>query len=131
MATVHREPNQVKWVGVRPGHNGDQFIYSGVMAAIVPTAIAQVPADKIMFLCSASLGAYGGVVAGMRLAIYTDVPAFWHYLMSGVSAAAGGNFSSCASYDPPIEIPAGYWLYVEQNVNAQLHYFFHGWIADA
>jgi len=44
-----REPNQVKWVGVLPGHNGEQVIAQAV--ADNSTVIAYtVPAGKILLL---------------------------------------------------------------------------------
>jgi len=71
-----REPNQVKWVGVRPGHNGTQIIRSqGADNATVELYL--VPVGQTFYLCSASLG-YRLVVDGyVKLFINDLVPAQW------------------------------------------------------
>ena len=129
MATVHREPNQVKWVGVRPGHNGDQFIYSGETAVVGYSAIVEVPADYMFFLTYAAIWSRNLAAANYSLSIFDDTPAFLHYIIGGASGANICSPASVSNFDPPWEIEAGNWLYVGQNVNTLVAYCLHGWVA--
>ena len=106
MATVHREPNQVKWIGVRPGHNGDQIHEYGT-AVGATTVVYTVPADKILLLFGFNLITSCTVAGTASLGIYTAVPALHRYLSAGTVRA---NFSMTISQDyvVPIEIAAAY-----------------------
>jgi len=123
-----REPNQVKWVGVRPGHNGTQIIRSqGADNATVELYL--VPVGQTFYLCSASLG-YRLVVDGyVKLFINDLVPAQWFLCFEDVLLALSPAQTVTDSYWPPIEVPAGYTFYI-QSAGAGLQAWgqIHGWV---
>ena len=106
MATVHREPNRVKWIGVRPGHNGEQVLEHG--EAIGATVVLYtVPATKILLLFGFTCGMSCSANGVGTLGIYTDVPVLHRYLFFS-SVQANNAVAGCRDYSIPIEIPAGY-----------------------
>jgi len=123
-----REPNQVNWQGVRPGHNGVQVLISGIRLAIGAVGVYQVPAGNTLFLTCATLGVGNQIASALNLSIYNAVPAIVQSLMGGYQAP-GHNFApAVANYWPPIEIPASFWLYVNESGLCALTYLFHGWV---
>ena len=116
MATVHREPNRVKWIGVRPGHEGEQVIkYATATNAVVD--IYEVPADKLLLIFGYFLNAYGGAAGEGMLDLYTAVPAFWKRLFwAGVHV--NNDLAVSRNYTIPIEVPAGYFVSVESSIAA-------------
>ena len=108
MATVHREPNQVKWIGVRPGHNGIEILES-CEAAGATVNIYQVPADKLLLLFGWSFNLSATAPGVGDLSIWTAVPARHKYLSRGSAP------TNAACYDSrdlvvPIEVAAGFWI---------------------
>ena len=71
-----REPNQVKWVGSRPGHNGTQiFGYALATNAVATCYFA--PAGKAGYIYGLDLAASSGANPGLAsLQIWDAVPAF-------------------------------------------------------
>lgn len=126
-----REPNQVKWVGVRPGHNGEQVLEYAIAQNSTPI-LYTVPAGKVFYLCGYSLNTWDTVgVATLRLVIYDDTPAAWKYLQYLISSANSGQ-SITKSYWPPLEIPSGYSVRLESAVaTATVRGSIHGWVEDA
>ena len=112
MAMLYREPNMVKWVGVRPGHNGTQIAkYAAVVNA---TAIVHtVTAGKTLFLCTATLG-MSVASAGSGILFIRDGADVLTMLLAALQWSAGGGLHSgpFTAY-PPIEIPSGYDIVVE------------------
>ena len=108
MATVHREPNQVKWIGVRPGHNGEQvFGYASCLNVL--TEVYAVPVDKLLLLYDYAINLFGTVAGGGSLAVWTAVPALAYNLWDGTSGVSIG-LNVNHRFDPPAEIPAGYTI---------------------
>ena len=106
MATVHREPNQVKWIGVRPGHNGIQVIENNAANNAV-VIIYTVPAGKLFLLFGYFYHQYATAASTGYLAVYNAVPADVHHLAGGQSPAVS-VFAVTRDYTVPLEFPAGY-----------------------
>ena len=123
-----REPNQVQWQGVRPGHNGTQVLESFSTALVVPTPFYTVPAGKTFFLTYAGLFQSINITGRLILDIYTDAPAYWRRLLTGLSLLNQISLAINVSYWPPIEVPAGYIFYVEQSAIAGVLAVIHGWV---
>jgi len=123
-----REPNQVKWMGSRPGHDGTHVAISkGATNASVE--LYEVPAGKVFYLCHASMG-FSAVAAGRaNLFINTNIPALWFICFYDVVLAASDPATHDAAYWPPIEIPAAYKLYIHSNaVGLTIWGQIHGWV---
>jgi len=130
MAIVFREPNQVKWIGVRPGHNGEQILENDT-AINVLTSIYVVPADKLLLLFAYDVSVYSGVAATGYFYIYDDTPAIFKSLAVR-SVAAAGTDSSCQGLWVPIEIPAAYSLrIITSNAGCSIRVCIHGILIDA
>jgi len=123
-----REPNRVKWVGTRPGHDGTQVLeYGDAAGAIV--IVYTVPAGKTLYLCDATM-MYATLAAGDGWAeISTAVPVTVTYLFRDILIAGIAVFTKQATYWPPIEIPSGYLIRVRSSaagLTARL--MVHGWV---
>ena len=108
MATTFREPNMVKWIGVRPGHEGTQVIeYNKAQGNT--QILYTVPADKLFMLFGVVYNVYCTAASAGRLAIFNAVPAITKILFEHNAFA---NISSLAtkSYEIPIELPETYSL---------------------
>ena len=104
--TVHREPNRVKWIGVRPGHEGEQILEHGT-ANNATVIIYTVPADKLLLLYGFSYNVSGTGGGIGYLSIYTAVPAVHRHLVYG-NFSANTTIGFSRNYSIPIEIVAGY-----------------------
>ena len=130
MATVHREPNQVKWIGVRPGHNGDQVLENDTAINVLKT-IYTVPADKLLFLFAYDIGVYSGAAATAYFYIYDDTPAIFKSLAVR-PVTANTAVSSSQGLWVPIEIPEGYSLRLITSVaGCAIYVSIHGILIDA
>ena len=127
MATVHREPNQVKWVGVRPGHNGEQVLKEFYAAATAE--FYEVPADKLLLLFDWHLGVSGTAAGDSFIEIRDDGNVHYMYLAlcSGKATDAGHNTSQALWV--PIEIPALFDFRVITGVTSLA--YIHGILIDA
>ena len=129
MATVHREPNQVKWIGVRPGHNGEQILEHN-QASNNTVIIYTVPADKLLLIFDYFISLYGAVNVQGTLALYTDVPALWKYLYDG-AVRANNDISIAHNYGIiPVELPAGYSIRITSTAVAAVTAGIHGILID-
>ena len=127
MATVHREPNQVKWVGVRPGHNGEQILIDILTAVAV--VLYTVPADKLLLIFNYSYSCQpnGANYAFVQLRNALDVV---YYTLGASNSAAGASSPVImANLWVPIEVPAGHDLYF--NVVGTSRGGIHGILIDA
>lgn len=130
MATA-REQNQVKWVGVRPAHNGTQINISiSVSAAFV--ALYTVPADKVLLLNAVSWSIERtGVAAGrayfmLRDSVPTEVFNFF-FVYSTAQEPWGGGISFPTSF----ECPTGYNFVVNSAIaSLTIHASIHGFLID-
>ena len=122
-----REPNQAKWQGSRPGHNGVQ-VFEGIHTiALGWVLIYTVPVGQTLYLTHAAInGAFNGS-ATLYLGVYDTTPVIVQYLFGAYKQM---NFSSSfcnANYWPPIEIPAGYTIQAAQSGNIGMTVTLHGW----
>ena len=127
MATVFREPNQVKWIGVRPGHNGEQVFIS--LDSIVTGVLYTVPADKILFLFDWHFGMASNVAAACLFQVRDDggvVQANLAYVTSHTTATSA-NASNALWV--PIEMPEAWDIYY--TAAARVRGYFHGILIDA
>ena len=128
MSDMHfREPNQVKWQGSRPGHNGVQVIEDGD-ANNVTDDIYTVLAGKRLYLCGWSFSCWGVAYStGAHLWLWTVVVLDRRELIAGVHAANSALMCSM-SYWPPIELVGGDIVrLISDNVNSICHASIHGW----
>lgn len=123
-----REPNQVKWVGMRPGHNGTQVALTG-MANNNTVVVYTVPAGQTLYLCTVTLTSNFGA-AGSGWAWLETAGAVFVYGFSGVLNTAGsGALGSTAQFWPPMEVPTGYVIKVISGAAGLLIYAsIYGWV---
>ena len=122
-----REPNQVKWVGARPGHNGTQVL-AGVRTAVLNwTILYTVPAGKTLFLTHTFLSSSNAISSTILMAVYDTTPVLWQYLLGNYSQTNTSTPPTIANYWPPIEIPTGYTVQIYQVIDCGLMGTIHGW----
>jgi len=100
-----REPNQVKWVGMRPAHRGTQVIVraGGLGAEFI---VYTVPAGKTFYLCGLLVGFSTTAVATWgTVRVRNDLDVV-QYALAGLLMDAVGQNIVAHSYWPPLEIPA-------------------------
>ena len=113
MATVHREPNQVKWIGVRPGHNGEQVLINIDFNA--NQSLYTVGAGKLLLIFSWQVTMAANTAGLASLELRTAVPAVYYCLayLRGALAHSGPSVSNTLWV--PIEVPATYEIYLTTN----------------
>jgi len=102
-----REPNQVKWVGVRPAHRGTQ-IKAGAAATNGATVIYAVPATKSFFLTCFFLSLSAQATGVISLLIRDAGGLGWATLARHYIVIATPHVGACHSLVFPIELPALY-----------------------
>ena len=129
--TKHREPNKVKWVGVRPGHNGEQIHKSG-RANNDTVILYTVPADKILLLFNWGISTFWTALnTYVSLGIYDAVPAIETTLVDILMQVIGDTYDREASYDMPIELPEDYSLrLVSGAIGCYISGYVHGILVD-
>jgi len=129
MSDMHfREPNQVKWQGSRPGHNGTQVIEGEPIAALNWSTVYLVPAGVTFYMTFASLSHYNIITAFMYLAIWDAGPALWRTIFGLGHPVNTSVLGMSSNFWPPIELAPGYSVQVYQNVNNAVVGSVHGWI---
>ena len=123
-----REPNQVKWMGSRPGHNGTQVLEYSNSAVLNWVPIYTVPAGETFYMTFMSFTWQLSVNDIWAVAIYNAVPAVWRYICLGRGVLTAGSLGWHESFWPPIEIPDGYHIYRYQAVNIAPCLCIHGWV---
>ncbi len=126
-----REANRARWVGVRPAHYGEQVAVSSVKSngtQIVYT----VPAGKVFHLCALgcvareTTGASGGTIGIRNAADVVQYQVFEHY------PNFASIFTQSIPFNPPLEIPAGFDVYIlSTTLTLIITCFLFGWIDDA
>jgi len=123
-----REPNQVKWVGVRPGHNGEQVAESYVGGAGVDYELYEVPAGKTFYLCN-YIAHFNRNAWGDQSTFYIrdDGDVNWLLLAGNVGVPDAGPH--CLNFGlHPLEVPAEYDFYVVAGANTYSWVMIHGWV---
>jgi len=106
-----REKNRVKWMGVRPAHDGVQVLKRAA-AINSATIIHTVSAGKTLYLCYCGMQVLVVADGGAYVAVYDDTPAYFFPVHRSVVVAGSGPISVGASFWPPIELLAGYSVQV-------------------
>ena len=128
MSDMHfREPNQVKWQGSRPGHNGTQILVGLEIAALNWSIVYTVPAGQKLFLTQAFLGVGGNATSAVYLGVYDDTPVLIHRLAGGWRQINQTWPGFHLNYWPPLELLAGYSIRYSQSVNTSIIVAIHGW----
>ena len=111
MSDMHfREPNQVKWMGSRPGHNGTQVIV--MIDTAVSGELYEVTAGKTFYLTAFSVGQNMGVNQNCFLSVRNILDAGVYHL-AHISVALGNMGGNCAlSFYYPLEIPSLFDFYI-------------------
>jgi len=122
-----REPNQVRWFGIRPGHRGTQ-----VLLDVNVTNNTQVLIDgtqiTITYLTDWFLGMVRNKDVGNSMEITENDDTHICYLAVITSFTGSPSFAIAQALTYPIEIPAGYKLKVNSvGVNATTFGYIHGW----
>ena len=118
MAMNFREPNQVLWRGVRPGHNGIQVFGAGT-ATETAIDVYEVTAGKTLYLtymqlnCNNSAGIHYGDLR------WTDDSNVLQNILILHQFDGAGQLSNAVALPFPIEIPAGHKIRVN-SVHAEL-----------
>jgi len=106
-----REPNQVKWVGVRLAHNGTKILKRAYADDNI-TVIHTVASGKTLYLVSWGLFIYKNVTGRYYLGLRNSSGIDYYILGLGYHYA-GNPAIPCVGYSyPPIEVPAGHHIIV-------------------
>lgn len=128
MATMNfREPNQVKWIGTRPGHNGTQ-VTKFLSVTAERDDLHEVTAGKVFYLISWTFSCRNVAAASRHgdFRIYTG--AVVYYYMGLYSSATELPFIVTGHHNPPLEVPAGYLFQVySSGANLAAYASIHGW----
>ena len=109
-----REPNQVLWRGVRPGHNWTE-VYDYSIATNATVVMYTVPAGQTAYFHYFGLDVLSAAAAGYgRINIYNAVPAFVGPMVM-IRLAANSLYSECVALTYPLELLAGWSLRLESN----------------
>jgi len=107
MAMKFREPNEVRWVGVRPAHKGTQIIKQDSVAN-GNVVIYTVPSGKTLYLCEATILTDSQVTGNIGLLLRNASDIAVRYICY---VAAQANATIKADHNhfwPPMEIQAGF-----------------------
>ncbi len=123
-----REANQVKWVGTRPGHNGEAA-YATIGNSNGLNILYTVPVGKTLFLTWSMLGCLT-IANGYMYMEWTDAGGarqlFIHVIAGNI---AGGVDDTSDSFSPPFEIPAGHLIRVfNSDASMTIYASVYGWL---
>lgn len=114
-----RQGNRARWVGVQPGHDGEQVWSNGGVdngTAIVYT----VPAGKVFMWTGYEISISVTALAGWyNFMEYSAVPALEKSIIS-LYLPAASNIVVTKSYWPPVEVPAGKSFRISSGVAGML-----------
>ena len=126
-AMAFREPNQVRWVGTRPGHNGTQVIAGGTATNTV-TILWTVTAGKTLHITYFSLAMRSGAVTAECSISVRNGADVYQYSIVNIGTVASDHGELAAALSVPIEVPAGYDVYVaSDSANLKAYGTIHGW----
>jgi len=106
-AMAFREPNQVKWMGIRPGRNGTQIANSS-SANNSTTVMWTVSAGKTGFLTYFSFSWRFTATGQTVWLVVRNAADVEQYSLILVASGAGDQGANSCAFAFPIEIPAGY-----------------------
>ena len=123
-----REPNQVKWVGVRPAHNGTQVI-KHTNAQNGTVIIYTVPSGNTYFLTGFTIGVRQEAAGDIALGVRDGSDVWQYYLFHNSYGSAQPPYAFGMGLTYPIEIPEDYDIYLWSSA-ASVYIFatIMGWI---
>jgi len=123
-----REPNQVKWQGVRPGHNGTQVIAENyAINARLP--IYTVLAGETFYLCSLGMACATFAAGTGTAGVETGGGVVLAHLLYDNYVAGSNLFTKNVSFWPPLEVPALYDVFVYSSALVlQMYGWAFGWV---
>ena len=128
MSDMHfREPNQVKWMGSRPGHNGVQVLENLEAAVAGHTTIYTVPVGSTLFLAYVHISSQSNSAAIRGISIYTGGGVLHRWLAGSYDLATYFLQGINEHFWPPIEVPAGYTIRAYSSGAVVYLATIHGW----
>jgi len=109
--TEHREPNMVKWIGVRPGHNGEQDYLYVTRDGLGSADSGAIAAGKVF--CITYLYHTGSLSADAESAASVNIYAPGPVAVGNISMLRfekAGQLVHSAGLFFPIEVPADSWI---------------------
>lgn len=127
----HREGNEIKWIGSRPGHRGTQWANSKTASNEVQI-IHTVGVGKICCIAGFSLTVNTSVADKYGELYVRNVGDTYQYFIARFHMDATGQAGIASGLPFPIEVPAGYDICVQSNNGAlNARGFVYGWEEDA
>ena len=123
-----RENNWVRWVGVRPAHNGEQVAKSGTAKNGI-TVLYTVPSDSTMFLSLVTLGIRRHTNSTDFSVYIRDTSDVTSYVIWTDYIDVDTCFGLSIPFIIPLEIPAGYDICLSTGADyCNIYAFIHGWV---
>lgn len=123
----HREGNQVKWVGVRPGHRGTQFYADGLCSndTIEIYTPSGTKTGYITFINVFATGSVTGNIVSLSLRnAGDDIQAN----IVRIPFKLAGNLGGFGTFNPPFEVPNGWDIVlISPGTNYEIDAFISGW----
>jgi hypothetical protein len=126
-AMSYREPNEVRWVGVRPAHKGTQVAFNNTANnSTIP--LHDVPSGKTFFLAGFTCNVNKGTGGGNGYLTVRDVSNVAQYHLVQVPMFSAGHATYCMSFVPPFEIPSGWDItIISDTAGLGVSAFIYGW----
>ena len=105
-----REPNQVKWIGSRPGHNGVQVYYDHNTSVIGELLLVPASVTLRRYLTYYDVTLNEAVASWAQLRVYNGLDVLqWSFasIRNGVNAGTGAKVGC---FNPPFELPVGWYI---------------------
>jgi len=107
-----REPNQVRWVGVRPAHRGTQIIKSQQDIGTAGVILHTVSDDVCFYLTQWSFSWYTAALGNARFLVRNAADVIQYYISYG-AVHANYNGRVTGNFWPPLEISEKWDLWIE------------------
>lgn len=122
-----REPNQVKWVGVRPGHNGTQ-IKAEAIAVNNTQVLYTVTAGKMLYLCTLNWQVDSNVGGGNTLIYHYNSGSVLQHVFVSIGQFSAPVLANTISFWPPYEMASGDYIQIwSPNAGTSLYCGIFGW----
>lgn len=123
-----REHDELKWLGVRPAHHGEQVLTQIETATIGHVIIYTVPAGKTLFLTYIFIGNATDDTAQYGISIFDSAPAFTNFLVMARVRTPYFGISLPCNFWPPIELEEGFSVRTYCHIARNRISTIHGWI---
>jgi hypothetical protein len=122
-----REPNEVRWVGVRPAHRGEQVVKS-VQAENSIALIYTVPSGKTLYLKSVTFCTWGSSTGLVYMGVRNASDADQYYFYYCTVCSTTDTLLQSLSFDVPLEIPSNWDIFCVSNTTGRaVRGFIFGW----